>query len=88
MQALQEARTCAHDLRRSRRRTEDRQEGKGDAHGDDDLTSRKKIIISDGTSSREQVEEAMSEALIRKCPKCNTPGVKEYGCNKVCYAAS
>lgn len=29
-----------------------------------------------------QVEEAMTEALIRKCPKCSEPFVKESGCNK------
>lgn len=36
-----------------------------------------------GLSIRRQVEEAMSEALIRKCNKCRTPFVKEDGCNKM-----
>ncbi|KAM0755017.1 hypothetical protein T439DRAFT_322072 [Meredithblackwellia eburnea MCA 4105] len=30
-----------------------------------------------------RIEEAMSEALIRKCPKCSEPYVKEDGCNKI-----
>jgi E3 ubiquitin-protein ligase RNF216 len=36
-----------------------------------------------GLSVRRQIEEAMSEALIRKCNKCGTPFVKEEGCNKM-----
>ncbi|KAL4909303.1 hypothetical protein BDW74DRAFT_146351 [Aspergillus multicolor] len=36
-----------------------------------------------GLSERHQVEEAMSNALIRKCPKCQLPIVKESGCNKM-----
>ncbi|ORY15631.1 hypothetical protein BCR34DRAFT_477776 [Clohesyomyces aquaticus] len=32
---------------------------------------------------RHQVEEAMSNALIRKCNRCANPFVKEYGCNKM-----
>ncbi|KAL4923972.1 E3 ubiquitin-protein ligase RNF216 [Aspergillus undulatus] len=36
-----------------------------------------------GLSERHQVEEAMSEALIRKCPKCKVQIVKEDGCNKM-----
>lgn len=36
-----------------------------------------------GLSIRRQVEEAMSAALIRTCNKCNTPFVKEEGCNKM-----
>lgn len=36
-----------------------------------------------GLSVRRQVEEAMSEALIRKCNKCGTPFVKDEGCNKM-----
>jgi len=36
-----------------------------------------------GLSIRRQIEEAMSAALIRKCNKCNTPFVKEEGCNKM-----
>ncbi|KAL8290442.1 hypothetical protein RQP46_002700 [Phenoliferia psychrophenolica] len=30
-----------------------------------------------------KVEEAMSQALIRKCPKCSEPYIKEDGCNKI-----
>ncbi|WVW79864.1 hypothetical protein I302_101834 [Kwoniella bestiolae CBS 10118] len=29
------------------------------------------------------VEDAMSEALIRKCPKCAKPYIKDSGCNKI-----
>ncbi|KAL3431231.1 hypothetical protein BDV09DRAFT_153895 [Aspergillus tetrazonus] len=36
-----------------------------------------------GLSERHQVEEAMSNALIRKCPKCQLKIIKEYGCNKM-----
>lgn len=36
-----------------------------------------------GLSMRRQIEEAMSAALIRRCNKCNTPFVKENGCNKM-----
>lgn len=36
-----------------------------------------------GLSARQQIEEAMSAALIRKCNKCHTPFIKEYGCNKM-----
>lgn len=36
-----------------------------------------------GISDRHLVEEAMSQALIRKCPKCSVNIVKEYGCNKM-----
>jgi len=36
-----------------------------------------------GLSIRRQIEEAMSAALIRRCNKCNTPFVKEEGCNKM-----
>jgi TRIAD3 protein (E3 ubiquitin-protein ligase RNF216) len=32
---------------------------------------------------RHAIEEAMSEALIRKCPKCTQACVKEAGCNKM-----
>jgi TRIAD3 protein (E3 ubiquitin-protein ligase RNF216) len=32
---------------------------------------------------RLKVEEAISEAKIRKCPKCKTPFVKTEGCNKM-----
>ncbi|PYH91728.1 hypothetical protein BO71DRAFT_43134 [Aspergillus ellipticus CBS 707.79] len=36
-----------------------------------------------GLPERHLVEEAMSEALIRTCPKCNVKIVKEFGCNKM-----
>ncbi|KZL85749.1 ring finger protein [Colletotrichum incanum] len=36
-----------------------------------------------GISARRKIEEAMSAALIRKCNKCNTPFIKEVGCNKM-----
>ncbi|KKY14335.1 putative ring finger [Phaeomoniella chlamydospora] len=38
-----------------------------------------------GTELRHDVEEAMSDALIRKCPnsQCKMPIIKEYGCNKM-----
>ncbi|KAF5678803.1 hypothetical protein FHETE_1044 [Fusarium heterosporum] len=36
-----------------------------------------------GVDMRREVEEAMSEALIRTCNKCNTPFIKESGCNKM-----
>ncbi|XHG04433.1 hypothetical protein AWENTII_007701 [Aspergillus wentii] len=36
-----------------------------------------------GVSERHHVEEAMSEALIRSCPKCKVKIVKEMGCNKM-----
>jgi TRIAD3 protein (E3 ubiquitin-protein ligase RNF216) len=35
------------------------------------------------TNCRKTVEEAMSEAKIRKCPKCKKRFVKESGCNKM-----
>ncbi|KAK2751470.1 hypothetical protein FQN55_000745 [Onygenales sp. PD_40] len=35
------------------------------------------------TPARQKVEEAMSEALIRTCPKCKVKIVKEDGCNKM-----
>jgi TRIAD3 protein (E3 ubiquitin-protein ligase RNF216) len=38
---------------------------------------------ANGLSIRRQIEEAMSAAMIRKCNKCNTPFVKEEGCNKM-----
>lgn len=35
------------------------------------------------------IEEAMSAALMRNCPKCKKPFVKESGCNKItCYTCS
>ncbi|PWW73084.1 hypothetical protein C7212DRAFT_347250 [Tuber magnatum] len=40
-------------------------------------------------NARHRVEEAMTEALVRKCNKCSYPYIKEYGCNKIycsrCY---
>ncbi|RDK39789.1 hypothetical protein M752DRAFT_52577 [Aspergillus phoenicis ATCC 13157] len=36
-----------------------------------------------GIPERHLVEEAMSKALIRPCPKCNVKIVKESGCNKM-----
>ncbi|KAH0425474.1 hypothetical protein CcaCcLH18_10933 [Colletotrichum camelliae] len=36
-----------------------------------------------GISARRKIEEAMSSALIRKCNKCQTPFIKETGCNKM-----
>ncbi|KAF4163746.1 hypothetical protein CNMCM6936_000278 [Aspergillus lentulus] len=36
-----------------------------------------------GVSERHLVEEAMSEALIRNCPRCKIKIVKEFGCNKM-----
>ncbi|KAL4919560.1 hypothetical protein BDW62DRAFT_199879 [Aspergillus aurantiobrunneus] len=36
-----------------------------------------------GLFERHQVEEAMSKALIRKCPKCQVQIIKEFGCNKM-----
>ncbi|KAF2266790.1 hypothetical protein CC78DRAFT_107591 [Lojkania enalia] len=32
---------------------------------------------------RHQLEEAMTDAIIRKCNRCKNPFVKEYGCNKM-----
>ncbi|WVR04125.1 hypothetical protein IAU60_001124 [Kwoniella sp. DSM 27419] len=34
-------------------------------------------------NNRHVVEDAMSEALIRRCPKCAKPYVKDDGCNKI-----
>ncbi|EXK32037.1 hypothetical protein FOXG_08437 [Fusarium oxysporum f. sp. lycopersici 4287] len=39
--------------------------------------------IERGVDLRREVEEAMSRALIRKCNKCDTPFIKEEGCNKM-----
>jgi len=36
-----------------------------------------------GLSIRREIEEAMTAALIRKCNKCDTPFIKEEGCNKM-----
>ncbi|KAJ4425129.1 hypothetical protein N0V82_000184 [Gnomoniopsis sp. IMI 355080] len=43
--------------------------------------------LEQGHSARHGIEEAMSEALIRKCNKCAMPFIKENGCNK-CYVCS
>ncbi|KAK6352753.1 hypothetical protein TWF696_004755 [Orbilia brochopaga] len=37
----------------------------------------------ESSSLRRNVEEAMTEALLRKCGKCGLPYVKESGCNKI-----
>lgn len=36
-----------------------------------------------GLNIRLVIEEAMSDALIRKCNKCTTPFIKDFGCNKM-----
>lgn len=36
-----------------------------------------------GVSERHQVEEAMSEAFIRNCPRCQLAMAKDMGCNKM-----
>jgi hypothetical protein len=36
-----------------------------------------------GLSARHLVEEARSEAMMRKCPKCKAKIIKELGCNKM-----
>ncbi|KAH8112643.1 hypothetical protein DFH11DRAFT_1511497 [Phellopilus nigrolimitatus] len=36
-----------------------------------------------GSDARHQIEEAMTGALMRNCPKCKKPFVKESGCNKM-----
>ncbi|KAK4448025.1 ring finger protein [Podospora aff. communis PSN243] len=41
----------------------------------------------EGHSGRHRIEEAMSEAMIRKCNKCKTPFIKENGCNKMTCTA-
>ena len=35
------------------------------------------------TDSIHTVEEAMTDALIKKCPRCRSSILKEYGCNKM-----
>ncbi|KAF8626780.1 hypothetical protein AX15_004689 [Amanita polypyramis BW_CC] len=34
-------------------------------------------------NNQHTVEEAMSAAMMRSCPKCKKPFIKEYGCNKI-----
>ena len=42
-----------------------------------------------GVDERHIIEEAMSEALLRRCPRCKVPIVKDGGCNKlVCSRCS
>ncbi|RYP21682.1 hypothetical protein DL765_002143 [Monosporascus sp. GIB2] len=41
------------------------------------------VAREEGLTARREIEEAMSEALIRKCNKCRNPFVKEDGCNKI-----
>ncbi|KAF2094612.1 hypothetical protein NA57DRAFT_80411 [Rhizodiscina lignyota] len=36
-----------------------------------------------GINARHQVEEAMTEALVRSCNKCKNKFIKEFGCNKM-----
>ncbi|KAK0620228.1 ring finger protein [Immersiella caudata] len=48
----------------------------------------KEARAEEGHSGRHQIEEAMSEAMIRRCNKCNTPFIKENGCNKMTCTAS
>lgn len=36
---------------------------------------------------RHAIEEAMSAALVRKCPKCSQPFIKDFGCNKMTVSA-
>ncbi|KAB5576401.1 ring finger protein [Coniochaeta sp. 2T2.1] len=41
------------------------------------------VAQEEGHSGRRLIEEAMSAALIRRCNKCQTPFIKESGCNKM-----
>ena len=47
------------------------------------LTCQEVVQDKQSTNHRTTVEEAMSQALIRSCPKCSTKFVKENGCNKM-----
>ncbi|RDB24555.1 hypothetical protein Hypma_008324 [Hypsizygus marmoreus] len=52
----------------------------------------KEVVEADkALDGRHAIEEAMSEALMRICPKCSKPFVKEHGCNMmtcICGARS
>eukprot|EP01135_Chromosphaera_perkinsii_P009633 Nk52_evm83s1810 gene=Nk52_evmTU83s1810 len=41
------------------------------------------VETGEATALRKQVEEEMSRAMIRSCPKCGTEFLKEDGCNKM-----
>ncbi|KAK5661183.1 hypothetical protein OQA88_11074 [Cercophora sp. LCS_1] len=41
------------------------------------------VVREQGESARHLLEEAMSEALMRKCNKCKAAFIKEAGCNKM-----
>ncbi|KAA8905002.1 hypothetical protein FN846DRAFT_779179 [Sphaerosporella brunnea] len=43
----------------------------------------KEAAKDDIISVRHAVEEAMTQAMIRKCNKCKTPFIKDIGCNKM-----
>eukprot|EP00730_Choanoeca_flexa_P018083 TRINITY_DN8775_c0_g1_i5.p1 TRINITY_DN8775_c0_g1~~TRINITY_DN8775_c0_g1_i5.p1 ORF type:complete len:285 (+),score=59.66 TRINITY_DN8775_c0_g1_i5:148-1002(+) len=43
----------------------------------------KEVESNDETLKRTKLEEAMSDALVRRCPKCNMQFLKETGCNKM-----
>jgi len=43
----------------------------------------KEAAKDDKINIRHAIEEAMTEAMIRKCNKCKTPFIKDYGCNKM-----
>ncbi|KIO29765.1 hypothetical protein M407DRAFT_70089, partial [Tulasnella calospora MUT 4182] len=41
------------------------------------------VVDDRNLDARHAVEEAMTEALMRKCPKCSKAFIKENGCNKM-----
>ena len=41
------------------------------------------LETDDTTKQRRLLEEQMSEAIMRRCPKCKTPLIKNQGCNKL-----
>ncbi|KAG8984634.1 hypothetical protein FRB90_005194, partial [Tulasnella sp. 427] len=41
------------------------------------------VVDDKNLDARHAVEEAMTEALMRKCPKCSKAFIKENGCNKM-----